>query len=202
MRSDNLRAVKRIVPILVALAVAAFGVLLIIGQAGKLSDIRLESTRTELPGTRTVNLEARKYVVWIESRGGDLDNFRGAAADVPAEIRPAGGGAALTLADYKNSFTTESGGREGSAIGTVTPPAAGRYVISGPSTRMVPNPSVVLGNPTGNTVLKLVAGIVLAVLGLIAAVVGTILAIVLPRKKKDEHDPQSPVAGGDPFNAG
>lgn len=193
---------KRIVPIGVALGVALFGALLIPGQVRKLSDMRLEDTRTELPGQRAVHLESRKYIVWIETRGGDLDNFNGSAADVPAEIRPADGGAALPLADYSGSFTTQSGGREAAALATVTPPSAGDYVIAGPSTRMVPNPSVVLGNPTGSAVLTLVVGIVLAAIGLLGAIVATILAIVLPRKDNDESDPQSPVADGDPFNAG
>jgi hypothetical protein len=196
--------VKRIIPVFVSLAVALFGVVLITGQLSKLSDIRLESTRTELPGSRTVNLEGKKYVVWLETRGGSLDNFNGSAEDVPAEIRPAGGGAALPLADYNGTFTTQSGGREAAALATVTPPTAGKYVISGPSTREVPNPSVVLGNPTRGAVLRLVFGIVLVVLGFIGAIVAGILAVVLPRKDKDKDkpEPSGPVVGGDPFNAG
>jgi hypothetical protein len=197
-----LAALRRVIPIVLMLALVVAGVLLAAPQFGKLADIRLEETRTELPGARTVQLDARKYVVWIETRGGDLTDFNGSSADVPAEIRPAGDGVPLPLSDYGGSFTTESGGREGAALATVTPPEAGRYVIAGPSTRMVPNPSVVLGVPTRGAVLRIVLGIVLVVIGLIGAIVAIILAIVLPRKDKDDAAPQSPVVGGDPFNAG
>lgn len=190
---------KRVLPILLMLALMAFGVALIPGAVGKLKDIRLEETRVELPGQRTVDLDARKYVVWLETRGGNLTKFDGTPSDVPAEIRPADGGAALPLSDYAGSFTTESGGREAAALATVTPPKPGEYIIGGPSTQMVPNPSVVLGYPTRGAVLRIVVGIVLAVIGLIGAIVGVILAIVLPRKDKDEA--QTPVAGGDPFDA-
>lgn len=195
---------KRIIPIAIALAVAVFGGLLTLAQLNKLSDVRLEPTRTELPGSRTVALKAQKYVLWIESRGGNLANFDVSADQVNVEVRPVGG-APLKLSGYGGSFTTSSGGRGASAFATVRPPLAGRYVISGDAgsiANRVHDPSVVLGNPTGGALLLLIFGIVLVAFGVIGAIVAAILAVVLPHKDNKSDSPQSPVTGGDPFNAG
>ena len=193
-------AVKRFLPVVVMLVVMVGGLLLIPAQVNRLSDIRLEETRTQLPGEREVTLDDRKYIVWIESRSADLTKFSPSPDQIPVTIRPAGG-TPLTLRDYSGSFTTQSGGREGAAFATVTPPSDGDYVIAGDAPQGIPAASVVLGNPTRNAVLKLILGIALAVVGLIGAIVAVVLAIVLPRKDRPTDDPRSPVAGGDPFNA-
>ncbi|MBW3638625.1 MAG: hypothetical protein KY451_02030 [Actinobacteria bacterium] len=84
--------------------------------------------RVDLPGTATVELEARKYIIYAEGPGAaqSTPEVEVAVTDLrsqsPVSIRPH-----LTSLTY--SF-----GTAGSAVVTVTPPQAGSYEIRASST--------------------------------------------------------------------
>lgn len=185
----------RWLPVAICLVVMAAAAAVAIGRLDALADIRLEQTRTQIPGSRTVHLDAGKYVVWNEAptqTAAQNSSYR-------IEIRPAGG-TPLRLGDYGGSFDIDYGGQAASASATVQIPRSGRYEIAGD-----PGPtrgaSVVLGKPTLKPALTFAVSAAIAILAFIGAIVATILAIVLPRKDGGGGAvPDSP--GSDPFNAG
>ena len=82
--------------------------------------------RVAAPGSRTVQLEERRYVVYFEGPEADEDKvppIEVAIADARSDRR-------LPIARYGDSLTYALGGHSGTAQGTVTPPRAGRYVVS------------------------------------------------------------------------
>lgn len=58
----------RWLPVAICVVIVVVGAAVAIKQLDALADIRLEKTRTELPGSRTVKLDEGKYVVWNEAR--------------------------------------------------------------------------------------------------------------------------------------
>ena len=82
--------------------------------------------RVAAPGARTVQLEARKYVVYFEGPGAEEDKV----PPIAVSIADAAGERRLPIATYDDSLTYELGGHKGTAQGTVRPPRAGRYRIS------------------------------------------------------------------------
>lgn len=180
----------RWLPVAICLIVIVVAVAVTASQLDALGDIRLEQTRTKLPGSRTVELDEGKYVVWNEAPNQDAaqrSSFR-------IVIRPVGG-APIELDDYDGSFDIDYGGQAASASATVQIPHDGRYEISGDpgSTREA---SIVLGKPTLRPALVFATGAGIGVFAFVGAIVAAILAIVLPRKKTGE-----PATGSDPFNA-
>lgn len=117
--------------------------------------------RVPIPGTRTLNLEAKKVVVYVEGpRADELTPSVGfTVTDARTEAR-------VPVASYGGSLTY-SFDTSGTAIATVTPPRAGPYVIrtdgSGAGTYRL-----ALGD-------SIAGGIVSAIVGAFA--VGGILAI-------------------------
>jgi hypothetical protein len=80
--------------------------------------------RVPIPGEATVQLEARKYVVYYESSTAEevVPPFRIAIADART-------GTPLAIESYDNSLTYAGFGHEGSAQATVTPARAGAYTV-------------------------------------------------------------------------
>lgn len=94
-----------------------------VGSLMSISDEVDGFQRVPLPGQGTVQLEARKYVLYYEGSG--------AGESVPAfSVDMADrAGAPLRIADYGGSLTYAFSGHEGSAQGTVTPTRAGPYTV-------------------------------------------------------------------------
>ena len=107
--------------------------------------------RVAAPGSRTVELEDRKYVVYFEGPGaeeGRVPPVQVAIADASTERR-------LPIAEYEDELTYSLGGHEGTAQGTVTPPRAGRYVVTARTSRGVPaRLGVALGPSLAGRVLR------------------------------------------------
>jgi hypothetical protein len=80
--------------------------------------------RVPVPGTATMRLDARDYVVYVEApRGAEI------VPRVRIRITDPGTHKALALSDYEGRMTTDSFGRSGVAEKTVTVPHAGAYVV-------------------------------------------------------------------------
>ena len=154
---------------------------LVAGLAGM--EVRIGSTRTPLPGARTMTLDAGKHVVFYEAPAAS-----GAAADlqVPA-VRvelAAPGGRPLPLAGYFGSFTVDgTDGRSGIAIHTARVPRAGSYVLRTAGGGLHQQEAVVLGRPIGARVVRAFAGA--ALVAVVGVVVGLLL-VFLPRRRPKE----------------
>lgn len=171
-----------------ALALLAIGVLLTADAAGSLSETRLGSTRTFVPGTRYVTLDARKYTVFYEiaassSDEGSLDDLPVPALEVT--IRRNGDEPPLRFEGYSGSFSIYSRGRGARAWRSVEVPEAGRYRIRTAGRAAEPEPAVVLGRPLTRRVLRLIVGIAGIVAGLAVAALTVTLGIVTRRPRPD-----------------
>jgi hypothetical protein len=105
-------------------AAVAGGILWFVGSLMRLGDEVDSFERVSVPGEATVQLEARKYVVYYE--GSNVDEF------VPRfrlQIVNARTGEPLVTERYGGSLTYSLSGHEGSAQGTVTPAQAGSYAV-------------------------------------------------------------------------
>jgi hypothetical protein len=170
-----------VLAIVLVVAIGA-GIHLIVRNAGRLGAIKLEETRTPLPGRRNVRLDTHKYIVWYETR-------RARPSSEPSvEIAPRDGEPALALNDYGGTFTTDSGGRHSEALWTVTPPSAGWYVMTVAGDSSVDSydrPGVVLGQPIGRRVLRVVVGGIVALL----ATAGLVVLVVLSTGRRRRPPP-------------
>ena len=171
-----------------ALALLAIGVLMTADAAGTLSETRLGSTRTFVPGSRWADLEERKYTVFYEVATGTI--AEGSLDDLPVPplevtIRRDGDGPALPLDDYSGSFTVYSGGRGATAWRTVKVPEAGRYRIRVAGRSTDPGPAVVLGRPLTRRIFNLILGIAGIVAGLAVAALTTGLAIATGGRSRE-----------------
>jgi hypothetical protein len=125
----------------------------------------------------SVELEARDYNVYLDVPGG-TGEFRWTLAVRDAERRD------VPLRSTSTDFTYDLGGREGSLIGKLRAPAAGRYVVRGtgpPDSRVVFGEGGLLGS-----VATAVLG-ALAILGIGgAAALGLIVLTVVRRRPRPE----------------
>jgi hypothetical protein len=163
---------------LAAVALLVFGGSLTVDAIDSLSETRVGATRTPVPGTRNVELEARRYTLFYEVGSssvleGDLDKLPIPPLEVT--IRRGGDGTPLPLDDYGGSFTLYDGDRAAKAWRTVQVPEAGRYRIRAAGRPRALDLAVVLGKPVTRRVLRLVAGLAgiasgLGLLALLAAV--------------------------------
>jgi hypothetical protein len=98
--------------------------------------------RVPVPGERTVQLEARKYVIYFEGPNADeaVPQFEIAITDTDTE-RP------LETSTYGGSLTY-SFGEEGSAQATITPPRAGTYAVRTGGAEATPAAQVAFGRST------------------------------------------------------
>jgi hypothetical protein len=81
--------------------------------------------RAPAPGAASVQLEARKYIVYLEGPGVGEDF----APPVEVQVVDRRSQRALALAVYSGSLTYSLGGHSGRAVATVTPPRAGAYEL-------------------------------------------------------------------------
>jgi hypothetical protein len=148
----------------------AAGLILVKRTAPKLHNARIGATRTPVPGSRKVRLDAGKYVIYYEAgiTGGiGLARPHGVTVRIETPARRA-----LALHPYAGNFHTGSSFVDARAFLTVQVARSGSYQImaAGKSSQpIVANaPRVVLGTPTGGNVLRLVGASVMALLAFIA----------------------------------
>jgi hypothetical protein len=162
---------------LLAVCLAA-GLVVVERTSPKLHHTRIGATRTPVPGARDVRLDAGKYVIYYEAgtTGGNIGLARPRGVSVRIETPSR---APLPLRTYGGNFHTGSSYVDARAFLTVEIPRAGNYriIAAGRSSQSIvaSSPRIVLGEPTGGKVLRLVGAGVLALLAFIA------LCILLPR---------------------
>jgi hypothetical protein len=159
--------------LLVALVVA--GATIAAVSATKLPRGVLEETSTPIPGSRVVQLDARKYNVFY-----DGTSEQEAIPPIRVLVTPAGGGSALELDDFGGSLNFG----DAQAIATVEVPRSGRYRIAtedAPGLR--PDASVVLGEPIGKRILRVVLGGALAFAGFVGIVLLVVISLVRRRRR-------------------
>ena len=151
--------------------------------------------RVAAPGSRTVQLEDRKYVVYYEGPGADEDTV----PPVQVAIVDARTGRRLPIADYEDELTYSLGGHEGTAQRTVTPPRPGRYVVTVRASRGAPaGVGVAVGRSLAGRFLRtiLVAVGIAAVLAIAGfGLFGTTMVRRMRRRAAVPAAPPPPVAG-------
>ncbi len=170
---------------LIAAAVVAgvlWVVLSFVGIAATLDDF----VRVPAPGSQEVVLEARKYVVYFEGPGAGEDSI----PPIEASIRDARNEQPLQLAGYGASLTYSIGGHSGVAQATVTPPRAGRYIVSA-GTTLEPSAGleVALGASIGGKIVRSILG-AFAIGGLL--LLAGIILIVMTVAKRRRRPPPPP----------
>jgi hypothetical protein len=161
---------------------ASAGVALAVAQIPKFGDLLIEDTRTPVPGSRVVELEARRYNIFYEATGpvDRYDNLPVPSLEISV-ARADGDGRPLPLRDYSGNFSTSSGNRESTAIRTVQVPRTGRYRIEVHGQQPpapFSEPKVVLGNPIGRKVLLLIVGVLGALLCGLSGILVLIFTVV------------------------
>jgi hypothetical protein len=173
--------------VLVAAGVAA-AVLWFFGSLTSLSDDVDGFERAPLPGEATVQLEARKYVLYYEGSG--------AEEAVPAftvEVLDARTGMPLALEDYGSSLTYSFSGHEGSAQATVTPAQAGAYRVRTTGGRGVSGEAVALGRSLAWPIVRGILGtFAIAAVGIaVGVILIAVTAIRRSRTARATVDPES-----------
>jgi Domain of unknown function (DUF4234) len=130
-----------------------------------------EFQRVPVPGEATMQLEARKYVVYYEGLTADE-----LVPPFEIEITDTRTGAPLAIAPYGGSLTYSFSGREGSAQGTLTPAHAGAYAVRTVSGGRTSGASVALGRSLAWPILRGILS-TFAIGGLLAGS-GVILLVV------------------------
>ena len=171
------------VAIVVAVALAVGGSLVVAHAIPRLHHLRIGSTRTPVPGTRAVRLQAQKYVIYSEVPIADRDDDQaGALADSSLRIDSAAH-EPIALADYENDLHVTTDDLDIRAVLTVRIPHPGAYRITtdGPA-RSAGTPTVVLGDPTGSSIVRVIAGGLAALFGAIA-LIGLVPAWISRRRR-------------------
>ncbi len=171
---------------LIAAAVVA-GVLWVVLSFVSISATLDDFVRVPAPGSQAVALEQRKYIVYFEGPGAGADHV----PPIEVTIRDARNEQPLGLAGYSGSLTYSIGGHSGTAQATVTPPRAGRYVVSAATTQ---EPSagldVALGESIGGKIVRAILG-AFAIGGLLL-VAGIILIVMTVTKRRRRPPAPSP----------
>jgi hypothetical protein len=161
-------------PLAVGLLAAclAAGLVVVKCTIPKLHHTRIGATRTPVPGARDVRLDAGKYVIYYEAgTTGGIGLARPRGVSVRIET-PSPAPLPLPLRTYGGNFHTGSSKVDARAFLTVEIPRAGNYriIVTGRSSQPIVarNPRIVLGEPTGGKILRLVGAGVLALLAFIA----------------------------------
>jgi len=159
-----------------------WGVLSFAGMGETVDDFE----RAPAPGTARVELEARKYIVYVEGPGVGRDF----APPMEILITGPGAGGVLPLAGYSGSLTYSMSGHSGSAVATVTPPRAGTYELRAATTA---DPSagfeVALGESIGGRILRTILGAFAIGGGLLAAGIALIVTTGVRRKRRAAPPP-------------
>jgi hypothetical protein len=157
---------------IVALVVVLFGgAAVAISQISGLHRIRIDGSRTPVPGVRDVSLSPGRYVVYYEVDGGGSDV---STAGVGVAITPLGGGAPVPVQAAAGSGFLDSLGVGGRAIYAVRIPRSSTYriTVSGaPPPESAGGADVVLGVPIGHRIQLLIIGGLVALLALLALAV-------------------------------
>jgi hypothetical protein len=168
-----------------AAAAVLWFVLSIIGISDTIEDFE----RVQGGATRTLHLEARKYVIYEE--GPNVDEAP--SGGVTVEIATAGDThARVPTPSYNNSLTYTFGGHEGAARSTVTPPRPGDYRVSVHSDSN--QGAVALGESIAGRIVRAILG-AFAVGGLIGLGGIALLATTIVRRynaRKAANEPPSP----------
>lgn len=182
----RLRHLLLILGALAAIVMTLVGVTTTVDAVGTFSDVRIGDTRTSIPGTKEVELDEGKYVVFYEVDD-DVTAERGESSLVvpPLDvgIRVPDASRPLDLDDYSGNFNVSTGGREAQAIATVEVPEDGGYEITVSSSADAPAPAVVLGKPITRRILRLGVGITGIVAGLALLALMGALAIAFAVRK-------------------
>jgi len=128
--------------------------------------------RAPAPGAASVQLEARKYIVYVEGPGVGEDF----APPVEVRVVDRRSDRALALAGYSGSLTYSMGGHSGRAVGTVTPARAGSYELrAAAGADPAAGFEVALGDSIGGRIVRAILG-AFAIGGLLMAA-GIALAV-------------------------
>lgn len=132
--------------------------------------------RVPLPGDRTVQLDARKYVIYYEGPNADesVPQFEIAVTDSATE-RP------LAIDSYGGSLTY-SFGDEGTAQATVTPTRTGAYAVRTSGGDGTSGAQVAFGRSIAGSILRSILG-VFAIGGVLIAA-GVILLVVTSVRRR------------------
>jgi hypothetical protein len=157
------------------MAVIAVGVTIAVLSATKFPRAVLEETSTSVPGSRELRLDERRYNVFYD----------GTSADEPiprlrVQVVPVGGGAALPLEDFGGNLMLG----DAQAIASVEVPRTGPYriVTAGGASSSV-EPRVVLGEPIGGRLLRVVLGGALAFLGFVGSILLVVISLLRRRRR-------------------
>jgi hypothetical protein len=135
----------------------------------------LEETSTPIPGSREVRLDERKYNVFYD--GSSTDE---AIPPLRVLVTPADGGDPLPLDDFGGSLNFGNA----QAIATVDVPRAAVYRIrAAGAPGLAGDPSVVLGEPTGKRILRIVLGAGLAFAGFIGSILLIVISLLRRRRR-------------------
>jgi hypothetical protein len=154
------------------------GVLWFVGSLLALRNEVDDFQRVALPGRATMELEARKYVVYSEStRGADsVPEFRIAVTETRT-------GTSLRIAPYEASLTYSFFGRDGTARATITPSHPGRYRVRIDAVTPTSGATVALGRSLAWPILRGIL-ITFAIGGVLVVSGGTLLAVTAIRRSR------------------
>lgn len=141
--------------------------------------------RVDLPGTATVELEARKYIIYAEGPGANQST-----PEVEVAVTDLRSQSPVSVRPYLTSLTY-SFGTAGSAVATVTPPQAGSYEIRATSTDETAT-TLALGDSVVGGILRTVLGAF--AVGGVLGVSGLILVIVTGVRHAIRHSRRPPGA--------
>ena len=136
--------------------------------------------RAPAPGMARVELETRKYIVYVEGPGVGRDY------EPPVEIVVVdpSGDRVVPLADYSASLTYSFGDHSGTAVATVRPPRAGVYSLRA-ATSAPPSAGlqVALGDSVAGRIVRTILGaFAIGGLGLMAGI-GLIVTTAVRRRR-------------------
>jgi hypothetical protein len=134
--------------------------------------------RAPLPGTATVRLEARKYVIYYEG-----PNAESSVPPFEIGVTDAQTGAPLDIATYSGSLTYSVSGHEGSAQATVTPARAGAYVVRTETDSRATGSNIALGSSIAGQILRTILG-AFAIGGLLLLGGGALIAVTAIRRSR------------------
>ena len=165
-----------------------WGVLSFVAMGDTVDDF----VRAPAPGSARVQLEARKYVVYVEGPGVGQDYV----PPVQFQIVDAAGDRALPVAGYGGSLTYSMSGHSGRAQGTVTPRRAGTYelraVAAGDRSAGF---AVALGESIAGRIVRTILG-VFAIGGvLVAAGIALVVTTAVRRRRRAAAPPPAEHTG-------
>ena len=164
-----------IVGLVLLVSLVAAGATIAAVSATKLPRGVLEETSTPIPGSRVVQLDARKYNVFY-----DGTSEQEAIPPINVLVMPAGGGAPPELEDFSGSLNFG----DAQAIATVEVPRSGRYrIVARGTPGFTREASVVLGEPIGKRILRVVLGGALAFAGFVGAILLVVISLVRRRRR-------------------